>query len=327
MADESMQSNRNAKRDTNPDAITGAPGSHPVGTGVGAAGGGAAGAAIGTALLPGVGTVVGAVVGAVAGGYAGKGGGEMIDPSGEREHWEKTYQSRPYVKEGDTFDAYEPAYQYGWESRARHQGKTFDEAAPHLEHGWDKARGKAEVGWDEARPAVRDAWDRVDGNVTSRATSGGSTSLARTESHAGDRPADQQAIPVVEEQLLVGKREVERGGVRVQTSVSERPVEAQVNLREEHVRVDRHRTDRPAGPEDVAAAARHGAIEVTEKSEVPVVAKEARVVEEVVVGKEAAERTETVRETVRRTEVEVEQLHADAPVESTPTEKRAGRPS
>src|SRR3954469_20482519 len=69
-------------KDMNPDPITGAPGSHPVGTGVGAAGGGAAGAAIGSMAGP-IGTAVGAVVGAVAGGLAGKGAAEAIDPTAE----------------------------------------------------------------------------------------------------------------------------------------------------------------------------------------------------------------------------------------------------
>jgi uncharacterized protein (TIGR02271 family) len=113
---------------------------------------------------------------------------------------------------------------------------------------------------------------------------------------------------VVEEELQVGKREVETGGVRVQTSVSERPAEAQVNLREEHVRVERHRVDRPASAADFDAAARDRTVEVTETAEVPVVSKEARVVEEVVVGKDTTERTEQVRDTLRRTDVEVEQI-------------------
>jgi len=63
--------------------------------------------------------------------------------------------------------------------------------------------------------------------------------------------------------------------------------------------------DRPADPADLNAF-QEGTIEVTEKHQEPVVSKTARVVEEVVVGKEAQERTETVRETARRKDVEVE---------------------
>ncbi|HYN85704.1 MAG TPA: DUF2382 domain-containing protein [Pyrinomonadaceae bacterium] len=117
----------------------------------------------------------------------------------------------------------------------------------------------------------------------------------------------ETTIPVVEEELQVGKREVERGGVRVESRVEEVPVEKDVHLREERVRVERRPVDRPAG--DADAAFREGSIEVTERAEVPVVAKEARVVEEVVVGKEVAERTETVRDTVRRTDVDVQETN------------------
>jgi len=76
--------------DANPDPLTGAPGSHPVGVGVGAAGGAAAGAAIGSVGGP-VGTVVGTAVGAVAGGLAGKGVAEAINPTLEDEYWRENY--------------------------------------------------------------------------------------------------------------------------------------------------------------------------------------------------------------------------------------------
>ncbi len=114
-------------------------------------------------------------------------------------------------------------------------------------------------------------------------------------------------LPVVEENLSVGKREVERGGVRVYSHVTERPVEENIQLREEHVTVERHPVNRPADASTLHNL-RDGSIEVTEHAEVPVVSKDARVVEEVVVGKQATERTETIHDTVRRTDVEVEQI-------------------
>jgi uncharacterized protein (TIGR02271 family) len=115
-------------------------------------------------------------------------------------------------------------------------------------------------------------------------------------------------IPVVEEELRVGKREVERGGVRVHTHLEERPVEEEVSLRQEHVRVERRPVDRPANEADFDAALREGTIEVTERAEEVIVEKRPRVVEEVIVSKDVDQRTETVRDTVRRTDVEVEQL-------------------
>jgi stress response protein YsnF len=116
----------------------------------------------------------------------------------------------------------------------------------------------------------------------------------------------ETTIPVVEEEVTVGKREVERGRVRIRTFTEERPVEKPVQLREEHVRVDRRPVDRPATEADFRAAADE-TVEVTEMAEEPVVSKRARVVEEVVVHKDVDEHTETVRETARRKDVEVDE--------------------
>lgn len=114
-------------------------------------------------------------------------------------------------------------------------------------------------------------------------------------------------MPVVQEELEVGKRSVQRGGVRVYSRVISQPVEEKVNLREEHVRVERRPANRPVGEADMSQM-RDQTIEVTEMAEVPVVNKRARVTEEVVVGKEATERTETIRDNVRHTEVRVDKL-------------------
>ena len=125
-------------------------------------------------------------------------------------------------------------------------------------------------------------------------------------------------IPVVEEEIQVGKRQVQRGGVRIHTTVTEKPVEEQVTLREEHVHVDRRPVDRAVTDADMAAF-KEGSFELTETAEEAVVAKQARVVEEVVVGKEASERTETVRDTVRRTDVDVEQIPGQTVTTGTTT--------
>ena len=118
------------------------------------------------------------------------------------------------------------------------------------------------------------------------------------------------ALPVIEEQLNVGKRVVQRGGVRVHTRVTERPVEGTVNLREENVTVDRRPVDRAATDADLAAI-KEGEFTVTTKAEVPTVAKEAHVVEEVVVGKNVTQHEETVRDSVKRSDVQVEQTDVD----------------
>lgn len=112
---------------------------------------------------------------------------------------------------------------------------------------------------------------------------------------------------VIEENLQVGKRVEQTGGARLRSRIVERPVEANVRLREEHVTVQRTPVNRPATEADFTAF-KEGEITLTESAERAVVAKEARVVEEVSLGKEVTEREETIRETVRKTEVDVENL-------------------
>ena len=149
--------------DANRDPITGAPGSHPVGTATGAVAGGAAGAAVGSAAGP-VGTVVGAAVGAVVGGLAGKGIAEQIDPTVEDAYWRDNFPSRPYAT-GSTYDEYQPAYRYGWDSYSKYPGRRFDEVESDLSRDWDRAKGESKLTWDRAKMATKDAWNRVSDSV------------------------------------------------------------------------------------------------------------------------------------------------------------------
>jgi uncharacterized protein (TIGR02271 family) len=146
-----------------------------------------------------------------------------------------------------------------------------------------------------------------------------SDSTLRTDSLQRDTSIDQTtgkaAIPVVQEEVRVGKRQVERGGVRVFSRVVETPVNETVSLREEHVSVERHPVDQPI-PAD-AAAFKDKTIELRETAEEAVVQKSARVVEEVVVGKEVSQRQEQIQDTVRHTEVEVQPLQGSAPDDDT----------
>jgi len=139
----------------------------------------------------------------------------------------------------------------------------------------------------------------------------GNLSDARTDSLQRDTAIDQTtgkaAIPVVQEDVKVGKRLVERGGVRVFSRVVETPVNETVSLREEHVDVERRPVDQPINPADVGAF-KDKTIEVRESAEEAIVQKSARVVEEVVVGKKVSQRQQQVQDTVRHTEVEVQPL-------------------
>ena len=120
-------------------------------------------------------------------------------------------------------------------------------------------------------------------------------------------------IQLAEESLAVGKRALNRGTTRVRRYVIETPVEEQVSLHSERVVVDRRPVaGQVAGTVDFSDKV----LEATETDEQAVVGKTSRIVEEVALRKEASDRTETVRDTVRRQEVEIIQEPA---VETTTT--------
>lgn len=127
---------------------------------------------------------------------------------------------------------------------------------------------------------------------------------------------DRETLQVMQEELKVGKRAVQRGAVRIHRRVTETPVQEEVTLNEERAVVERRPVDRPASAADLAAF-KEGEMEIRETAEEPVVSKSARVVEEVTIGREASQRTETVSDTVRRTDVDVERTGAQP--------QRAGR--
>jgi uncharacterized protein (TIGR02271 family) len=130
---------------------------------------------------------------------------------------------------------------------------------------------------------------------------------------------NEMAIPVIEEELQVGKREVERGGARIRSRVIEKPVEETLRLREEHIVVNRHPVNRAVTDSDLQNI-QEGDIELTERAEEAVVSKQARVVEEVSVGKQVSEREETIRDTVRRTDVDVEETGGNVTTSTTETD-------
>ncbi len=119
-----------------------------------------------------------------------------------------------------------------------------------------------------------------------------------------------KSIPVIEERMQVGKREVETGGAHVRSRIVERPVEEKLRLREEHVNINRQPVDRPASKRDLDTF-KEGEARFVEHAEKPIISKEARVVEEVRIGKETTEHTETIRDSVRKTDVEVDKIDPD----------------
>jgi len=144
----------------NPDPITGAPGSHPVGTGLGAAAGGAAaGAAAGTVAGP-VGTIAGAAVGAIVGGLAGKGVAEAVNPTVEDAYWRENHLRQPYAN-GRPYDDYGPAYKTGYQGYEQYgsKGGTFEDREADLRKEYESTGSK--LPWNDARPASRAAWQRL----------------------------------------------------------------------------------------------------------------------------------------------------------------------
>ena len=115
----------------------------------------------------------------------------------------------------------------------------------------------------------------------------------------------EDVLQVVEERLSVGKRAVSRGKVRLHSYVVEREVSENVTLRDETVSIDRHAVDRPVTALN-ADAFKERTIEMEEIDEEAVVAKTARVVEEIGIRKDVSDRTETIRDTVRSTKVDIE---------------------
>lgn len=130
-------------------------------------------------------------------------------------------------------------------------------------------------------------------------------SMGRTFEEQQRAASGEEAIPIAQEELHVGKRDVRSGRVRVHTRVVEEPVSEDVRLREESVAIERTPVDRSKG--GIAREPfQERTIEAEERHEEPVVSKEARVTEELRLRKETGERVERVQDTVRHTEVDVE---------------------
>jgi len=147
------------------------------------------------------------------------------------------------------------------------------------------------------------------GSTTETSGFGASSGTAGMTTGNENRTVQEEHIPIVEEELRVGKREVTRGGARVRSYIKEVPVHEQVTLREEHVSVERRPVSDTLSTADLNSGdlLRERTVEMTETAEEAVVAKQAHVTEEVVVRKTAEEHVENIDDTVRRTEVEIDE--------------------
>lgn len=174
---------------------------------------------------------------------------------------------------------------------------------------------------DRAQEWRSSGWDYP---VVGTGAATGAGFVAGTGAPATGASTREEVIPIVEEDLVVGKRDVDRGGIRVRSYVTETPVHEQIRLRNEHIDVERRPVDLPLSAAD-GDAFRERSIDMVASGEEAVVGKTARVVEEVVVSKTADEHVEEVDDTVRRTEVDVEQdagLDPDKRIQRNPDDKR-----
>jgi uncharacterized protein (TIGR02271 family) len=270
---------------------------------------------LGVALIPGIGPVIAAGplaaalmagIGAAAGAATGGIVASLID-FGIPEEEANIYAEN--IRRGGTLVAVEVD-----DDRVGEAQNVMNRYSPvDIEESGNTFRSS---GWSEFDPSVNDYASSSTAATGSMYGAGSAASNPTTSDMSSTRSGmsgstsrsmsgDEQArFEVVEEDLQVGKRAVEEGAVRVRSVVTETPIEEQVTLREERVNIERHPVDRPATSADLNFEEQ--TIEVTERREEPVVSKVARVVEEVVVGKEVNERTETVRDTVRRKDVEID---------------------
>jgi len=316
--DISIAANQTAAGDGTTGTTTGTGEGHAVGKDatIGAGIGGAVGLLVGLGALaiPGIGPVLAAgplaaalgitagstVTGALIGGAGGALVGALTHIGVPKEHAE--YYSEGVRRGGTLVTVNAP------DNQAEEAVNILNgHGAVDIEQRGAAYRGGGYSGYSEAAPAYTPEEVTRERDLYRTAPAATGTMATGTAATGKVNTGGEQVLEVVEEQLAVGKRQVQGGGARVHTYVTETPVQEQVTLHEEHVTVDRRPVDRAVTGADTAF--KEGTIEVTETSEVPVVSKEARVVEEVVVGKTATDRTETVRDTVRRTDVEVEELN------------------
>ena len=185
------------------------------------------------------------------------------------------------------------------------------------------------TGWSGVHPGKR-AWDVHRQNVAARrtaattgaapaaptaATTAATTAPTSATTARGATEVQEEVIPVYEEELKVGKRVIEQGRVRVHAYTVEQPVQKDLTLRDERVEIEH----RPISRTGDLRMPQEREIEIVERHEEPVVEKRVTGNEEIVVRKEVDQHTETVRDTVRRTEVEVEDDRAKTTTPTNPS--------
>ncbi len=110
-------------------------------------------------------------------------------------------------------------------------------------------------------------------------------------------------VPIIREELAATRRPVVRGRVRIETQVSEHEETLEVPVTEERVRIQRRSFDKDGNGSDITVDG--GTFEVPFYGEDVDVERRVRVIEEIIITREAVETVRRVRGTVRTETAEV----------------------
>ncbi len=257
-----------------------------VGEGAGGLTGIASGAAIGSIGGP-VGTVIGAIAGAVGGWWTGK---QISDvATSYTDSHDATYRNHFEGQSGnmggqlESYDRARPAYQLGHlaSQNPDYRGKSFDQVEGDLSRGWN-ADAEKQVGysWNDARGAVAEGYAR------------------------GGEMGGEQQLTRSEEELIVGKRQVQAGEVGLKKTVETEHVSKSVPLMHEEVEIERHPVNADSAQGNVEIGEQH--IRIPLSAEEAVVGKRVVAKEEVVVAKHAVEDTRNVEGDIRKERIDVD---------------------
>ena len=331
--------------DRNPDPITKEPGSHPVGTGVGAAAGGAAGlaagaaagAASGAAIGGPVGAGIGIVAGAIAGGLGGKGAAEAINPTataGTDSSWRAYVGYSVYDQEGFRIGHLAGAWgdrgaqpqflgvRTGWIFGPTHvvpgEGAEVDRRARAIRVPYSESQVRTAPDCEPSRAVSGECGDAVARHYSIR------SQRTQRRSVSQDIGEGQVTIPLAEERVVVGKREVESGGIRLRKVIRTEIVHQPIELRREEIIIER-----VPGPENAGSAQSaftEEMIFIPLREEQAIIGKEAHVREEIRIRKKALTEQQELHEAVRKEDIELVEPQAQQDG-ARQDAARAGKPS
>jgi len=255
---------------------------------LGGTAGAVGGAAIGAIAGP-VGAIIGAVAGAAGGWWSGKEIAESTfdfsdaDDDFYRQSYERTSASSSAGPTGSTgrqrsYDHVRPLYQFGQFATRNpaYRGRRFEEIEPELRRGWTQDLERQYGDWSTVRGYVGEGYGR----------------------------GDEARITRSEEELAIGKRQVQAGEVAVRKTVDTEHVTERVPVRREEVTIER----RPIIAADTRSAEiAEDRIVVPVTEEEVVVEKRPVVKEEVVLRTRTVEDTEEVEADLRRERIDVDE--------------------